>query len=50
MPDKTEIVRVKLPNGSVARMEATVVESPTVFEGAVVGEEEERRIAQRCGV
>ena len=44
MPNETEIVRVKLPNGSVARIEATVFES-RVLEGAVAGEEDERRIA-----
>src|ERR1700679_3886992 len=38
MADKTEIIRVKLPNGSVARMEGTVLDT-----GAP--SEEERRIA-----
>lgn len=37
MADETQIVRVRLPNGAIARMEATVVAAPV--------DEEERRIA-----
>ncbi len=45
MSDKTEIVRVRLPNGAVAHVEATVFGDPVAAAIAPVGEEEERRIA-----